>query len=47
MKSLRAFAIVNKKKPELDLNDIYNPSDIKEIRIGKDEKIIEVIIKPI
>lgn len=44
---IKCYAIVKKDKPKLDLNDIYKPADIKDIKIQKDEKIIEVIIQPI
>lgn len=45
MRPIKAFAIVNKTGPELDLNEIYKAADIKEIKVEKWEKIIEVIIK--
>jgi len=45
MKAIRAFAIVKKENPKLDLNDIYKAQDIKDIHIQKDEKIVEVIIQ--
>lgn len=45
MKSIKAIAIVKKDDPRLDLNDIYRPVDAKDIRIAKDEKMVEVIIK--
>ena len=45
MKSIKAYAVVNKKKPELVFNDIYTKDNVKDIFIDKDEKFIEVIIK--
>ncbi len=45
MRPIHAFAIVKKENPKLDLNDVYKPADIREIHIGKDEKIVEVEIK--
>jgi hypothetical protein len=45
MKKVIAYAIVAKNKPKIDLLDIYDSKTIKEVRIGKDEKIIKVIIQ--
>lgn len=45
MKSIRAYAIVNKNKPQLKVLDIYDEINVKNICLDKDEKIIIVNIK--
>ncbi len=45
MKAIRAFAIVKKENPKLDLNEVYKKVDIDGIHVNKDEKIVEVIIQ--
>lgn len=46
-KSIVAIAVVNKKSPKLDIREIYSIKDSKELVLGKDEKIIKIIIKKI
>lgn len=45
IKELKAIAIVNKKRPRLNVLDIYSLKDKDQVRISKEEKIINVIIK--
>lgn len=40
-----AYAIVKKKKPKISILDIYSKSQIKGIKLQKDEKIIKVLIQ--
>ncbi len=47
LKPLKCFAIVKKENPKLDLNEVYKKVDIEGIHINKDEKIVEVEIKPL
>lgn len=44
MKSKRAYAVVNKEKPVIRLNDIFESNDVA---ITKSEKIIRIEIKEI
>lgn len=44
MKKIKAYAIVNKKKPKLKVSEIYED---KHVFLNKDEKIIIVEIKEI
>lgn len=41
IKSLKAFAIVNKKKPKLNIMEIYGH---KNLVLAKDEMIVKVLI---
>jgi hypothetical protein len=45
MRSLNAIAIVRKKNPKLSVLEIYSSKD--DVKIGKDEMIIKVLISPI
>ena len=45
IKTIKAFAVVNKKNPKIDPMDIYKTD--KDLAITKDEQIIQVEIKPI
>lgn len=45
MKPLLAKAIVKKKSPKLSVREIYGLKD--DVKVGKDEVIIRVIIKKI
>lgn len=47
MKNLLAYAIVNKLKPKLSLQDIYSKEQIAYIKIDKGEKIIRIEIREI
>lgn len=47
MKSILAVAIINKKKPRLNIREIYSIKDGKSVKINKDEKIVKVKIKVI
>lgn len=40
-------AIVKKIKPKINIYDIYPQSEIKNVKVEKDEKIIKVEIKEI
>lgn len=42
MKPLIAYAVVKKKNPALKFLDLYPD---KDIQIGKDEKVIKVVIQ--
>lgn len=44
MKILKAYAIVKKKNPRINLLDIYENKDIK---VEKNERLIKVMIKEI
>ncbi len=44
MKSKLAYAIVSKKRPTINIMEIYSKEQVKEIEIGKDEEIVKVII---
>ncbi len=41
---MKAYAIVQKKKPKISLLDIYNSTQIKTIKLGKGEQIIKIQI---
>lgn len=41
------YAIVKKLKPKLNIYDIYPTSEIKNVKVEKDEKVIKVEIKVI
>lgn len=41
-----AYAIVSKKRPSINIMEIYSKEQVKEIKIGKDEEMIEVVISP-
>ena len=43
---IEAYCVVDKKKPTIKLIEVYDEVTAKSIKIGKDEKIIKVIIKP-
>lgn len=45
MKSKIALAVVKRKNPSIDLLQIYSPKDRKDLMVGKDEMIIEVVIR--
>lgn len=41
---MKAYAIVQKKKPKISLLDIYSTKQIKTIKLGKGEQIIKILI---
>jgi len=47
IRAVQAKAIVKKLKPKLNIYDIYPTSEIKNVKVEKDEKIIKVEIKVI
>lgn len=47
IRSIKAHAIVKKTKPQLNIQDIYSSRDIKEVKVERGEKIINVEIRPI
>lgn len=44
MKPLTAIAVIKKSRPRLNILQIYSKKDVKEIWVGHDEEIIEVVI---
>jgi hypothetical protein len=44
MLRLKAIAVVKKVKGKINVLDIYSMKDLKEIKIGKDERIIKIEI---
>lgn len=44
MKSKIAYAIVYKKRPSINLNEIYSKEQIKDCLVEKDEMVVEVVI---
>lgn len=44
MKSKLAYAVVDKEKPVIRLNDIF---DSKDVKVTKSEKIIKIEIKEV
>lgn len=44
MKSRTAYAIVSKKRPSINLNEIYSKEQIKDCSVEKDEMVVEVVI---
>jgi hypothetical protein len=44
IRPIKAHAIVKKVKPQLNVRDIYSTKDIKEVKLEKGEKIVEVTI---
>jgi hypothetical protein len=46
MKALKAIAIVKKKRPYLDILELYSLKDLKSLKVEKDELVIEVLISP-
>jgi len=47
MKPLIAYAVINKKKPKLEVNDIFDKCCVEELKLEEDEKIIKVLIKQV
>lgn len=46
MKILKAFAIVKKKNPTINLMDLYCAKDIAQVKIDKEtEKVVPVVIQ--
>lgn len=41
----RCIAIVKKDRPRIDPLEIYDPRDAKGMRLGRDERMIEVEIR--
>lgn len=44
MKQKIAYAIVYKKRPSINLNEIYSKEQIKDCFVEKDEMVVEVVI---
>lgn len=44
MKPRTAYAIVYKKRPVINLNEIYSKEQIKDCFVEKNEMIVEVVI---
>lgn len=47
MKHKTAYAIVSKKRPSINIMEIYSKEQVKEIKIGKDEEKVLVEIRAI
>ena len=39
-----AYAIVSKKRPSINIMEIYSKEQVKEIELGKDEMVVKVLI---